>query len=99
MQTIWQFIIEPLDLYDELDEYKSFLSYSATVYDLEFENNTNYVEEDFVDGFHLYGLGQASYDTLEEYPVLKNYLYRLLNIETTDIYIWKNGSKMCSGNI
>ena len=98
-ETIWQYVIEPLALYDELDEYKTALSYYATIYDLEFENNANYVEEDFVDGFHLYGLGQASYNTLEEYPALKNYLYRLLNIETTDIFIWENGTKTRKGTI
>lgn len=54
-KSIWENVITPLDLYDEMEDYKNQLSQMATLYDFEQADNeiSSKYGEDFTDGFHF----------------------------------------------
>ena len=53
-RTIWDRVIMPLDLYDEIELYKDYVKSRAKVYDMEFPHRDMAGQDGlFLDGFHL----------------------------------------------
>ena len=94
-RSLWEYVVKPLDLYDEMDEYKRLISEFAVIYDMEYEEMDAYVTSDYADGFHMMGMQNGvdytspSFET--DYPALADYLKGMYSFSSDHMRIWKNG--------
>lgn len=62
-ESIWDYVIFPLGLEDELEAYKSELGKHATIYDMEWISDYSKNQDIYADGFHfLYGDGYLQFE-------------------------------------
>ncbi|MEG0273094.1 MAG: hypothetical protein RR639_08285 [Hydrogenoanaerobacterium sp.] len=54
-QTIWDNVITPLNLQDDIQQYKDVVKNIGVVYDMEYADFPQNKSDDFWDGFHFYG--------------------------------------------
>ena len=53
--SIWEYVIEPMELEAQMNEYKERLSEYAPIYDMEWKNEFTANQDNYADGFHLTG--------------------------------------------
>lgn len=51
--SIWEYVIEPLELETQMNEYKDRLSDYVPIYDMEWRNEFTANQDNYADGFHL----------------------------------------------
>ena len=97
-ESIWEYVIKPLNLTLELDKYKSELSMFCKVYDMEYENVRGFLESDFADGFHLNGSTNINHEAVSDNSVLISFLRELFMVENKISRVWMNGNLVQSQN-
>lgn len=80
-RSIWDNVIAPLELFDEMNQYKAALSEYALVYDMEYPEGLSERDEDWTDGHHFAG------GTMEQLE--KN----VLGIDDKYMKIWEGGKQ------
>ena len=94
-QSIWDIVITPLGLYEEMELAKKTISEFAVVYDMEYPEMDAYSQGDYVDGFHMNGMQDGvdygADDFVEKYPALTDYLDQMYNGKTEHMHIWRDG--------
>ena len=83
--TIWENVIEPLSLEDEMDMYKRELSFYADIYDMEYISAITENDAAFRDGFHFEG------------EVLEEYIAAICTGEGENLRVWRNGEIIVQG--
>lgn len=93
--SIWELVIEPLDLFDEMTTYKAAISEFAVVYDMEYPEMDAYTSLDYADGFHMIGMQDGidykASNFKQRYSALADYLDQMYNGKTEHMKIWRNG--------
>lgn len=81
-ESIWEYVLTPLNLEPQLMEYKSYLSQYAPLYDMEWQNEVSYRQDIFADGFHF--VDRETYNDI--------YTSILFGEPNENVKIWNNGS-------
>ncbi len=61
-ESIWDYVILPFDLQDELEKYKEILQKHSVVYDMEWISNFAENQDIYTDGFHFPGEGYLQFE-------------------------------------